>query len=95
MEKRAVAMIHEFLSLTVEKKSTLERIAQFREAMGLPKKLKEFLLQHQAVMFGSDGICYTVTTTTFLSKIAALKIVAADLKGSNKTSLSSLSMAMK
>ncbi|KAJ0968379.1 hypothetical protein J5N97_025296 [Dioscorea zingiberensis] len=64
MEKRAVAMIHEFLSLTVEKKSTLERIAQFREAMGLPKKLKEFLLQHQGIFYistrGNQGKLHTV-----------------------------------
>ncbi|KAL8135396.1 hypothetical protein AgCh_010151 [Apium graveolens] len=46
MEKRAVATIHELLSLTVEKKISLERIAHFRMAMDLPKKLKDFLLQH-------------------------------------------------
>ncbi|KAM0934656.1 putative plant organelle RNA recognition domain, protein root primordium defective 1 [Dioscorea sansibarensis] len=64
MEKRAVAMIHEFLSLTVEKKTTLERIAQFREAIGLPKKLKEFLLQHQGIFYistrGNQGKLHTV-----------------------------------
>ncbi|CAA6656325.1 unnamed protein product [Spirodela intermedia] len=37
----AVATIHELLSLTVEKKTTLERIAHFRQAMDLPMKLKE------------------------------------------------------
>ncbi|RVW27755.1 Protein ROOT PRIMORDIUM defective 1 [Vitis vinifera] len=41
MEKRAIATIHELLSLTVEKKISLERIAHFRQAMNLPKKLKE------------------------------------------------------
>ncbi|KAF6148659.1 hypothetical protein GIB67_042618 [Kingdonia uniflora] len=40
LEKRGVAMIHELLSITVEKKLTLERIAHFRMAMDLPKKLK-------------------------------------------------------
>ncbi|KAK1306191.1 hypothetical protein QJS10_CPA10g00661 [Acorus calamus] len=64
MEKRAVAMVHEILSLTVEKKMTLERIAKFRLAMDLPKKLKEFLLQHQGIFYvstrGNMGKIHTV-----------------------------------
>ncbi|KAL0920567.1 hypothetical protein M5K25_009710 [Dendrobium thyrsiflorum] len=64
MEKRAVASIHEFLSLTVEKRTTMERIAHFRQAMGLPKKLKEFLLQHQGIFYistrGNQGKLHTV-----------------------------------
>ncbi|KAL2558593.1 Protein ROOT PRIMORDIUM DEFECTIVE 1 [Forsythia ovata] len=64
MEKRAVAMIHELVSLTVEKKITLERIAHFRMAMNLPKKLKEFLLQHQGIFYistrGNHGKLHTV-----------------------------------
>ncbi|VFQ63775.1 unnamed protein product [Cuscuta campestris] len=64
MEKRAVATIHELLSLTVEKKITLERIAHFRQAMDLPKKLKEFLLQHQGIFYistrGNQGKLHTV-----------------------------------
>ncbi|XP_009770248.1 protein ROOT PRIMORDIUM DEFECTIVE 1 [Nicotiana sylvestris] len=64
MEKRAVATIHELLSLTVEKKITLERIAHFRLAMDLPKKLKDFLLQHQGIFYistrGNQGKLHTV-----------------------------------
>ncbi|KAL6291467.1 hypothetical protein ACE6H2_008977 [Prunus campanulata] len=64
MEKRAVAVIHELLSLTVEKKITLERIAHFRMAMNLPNKLKEFLLQHQGIFYistrGNHGKLHTV-----------------------------------
>lgn len=64
MEKRAVAMIHELVSLTVEKKITLERIAHFRLAMNLPKKLKDFLLQHQGIFYistrGNHGKLHTV-----------------------------------
>lgn len=64
MEKRAIGMIHELLSLTVEKKITLERIAHFRLAMDLPKKLKEFLLQHQGIFYistrGNHGKLHTV-----------------------------------
>lgn len=64
MEKRAVATIHELLSLTVEKKITLERIAHFRLAMDLPKKLKDFLLQHQGIFYistrGNHGKLHTV-----------------------------------
>lgn len=64
MEKRAVATIHELLSLTTEKKITLEKIAHFRLAMDLPKKLKEFLLQHQGIFYlstrGNHGKLHTV-----------------------------------
>ncbi|KNA17088.1 hypothetical protein SOVF_083270 [Spinacia oleracea] len=64
MEKRAVAMIHELLSLTVEKKITLERIAHFRVPMDLPKKLKDFLLQHQGMFYistrGNQGTLHTI-----------------------------------
>ncbi|KAJ7969995.1 Protein ROOT PRIMORDIUM DEFECTIVE 1 [Quillaja saponaria] len=64
MEKRAVATIHELLSLTVEKKITLERIAHFRLELNLPKKLKEFLLQHQGIFYistrGNQGKLHTV-----------------------------------
>ncbi|KAG5133948.1 hypothetical protein JHK82_025136 [Glycine max] len=64
MEKRAIATIHELLSLTVEKKITLERIAHFRMAKNLPKKLKDFLLQHQGIFYvstrGNQGKLYTV-----------------------------------
>ncbi|XWS37787.1 hypothetical protein CRYUN_Cryun19dG0075200 [Craigia yunnanensis] len=66
MEKRAVATIHEFLSLTVEKKVTLERIAHFRMAMNLPKKLKDFLLQHQGIFYISTRGNYGKLHTVFL-----------------------------
>ncbi|KAF2320333.1 hypothetical protein GH714_027170 [Hevea brasiliensis] len=64
LEKRAVATIHELLSMTVEKKITLERIAHFTMAMNLPKKLKEFCLQHQGIFYvstrGNHGKLHTV-----------------------------------
>ncbi|GAB2227694.1 hypothetical protein Drorol1_Dr00009521 [Drosera rotundifolia] len=64
MEKRAVAVIHELLSLTVEKKITLERIAHFRMILDLPSKLKDFLLQHQGIFYistrGNHGKLHTV-----------------------------------
>ncbi|XP_074291233.1 protein ROOT PRIMORDIUM DEFECTIVE 1 [Silene latifolia] len=63
-EKRAVAMIHEILSLTIEKKISLERIAHFRITMDLPKKLKDFLLQHQGIFYistrGNLGKLHTI-----------------------------------
>ncbi|KAF5790617.1 putative plant organelle RNA recognition domain, protein root primordium defective 1 [Helianthus annuus] len=66
MEKRAVAMIHEILSLTVEKKISLERIAHFRITMNLPKKLKDFLLQHQGIFYISTRGNYGKLHTIFL-----------------------------
>lgn len=66
LEKRSVACIHELLSLTVEKKITLERIAHFRNVMNLPKKLKEFLLQHQGIFYISTRGNYGKLHTVFL-----------------------------
>ncbi|OMO86014.1 hypothetical protein CCACVL1_09857 [Corchorus capsularis] len=66
MEKRAVATIHELLSLTAEKKISLERIAHFRMAMNLPNKLKEFLLQHQGIFYVSTRGNYGKLHTVFL-----------------------------
>ncbi|PWA69116.1 HXXXD-type acyl-transferase family protein [Artemisia annua] len=66
MEKRAIRMIHEMLSLTVEKKINLERIAHFRITMNLPKKLKEFLLQHQGIFYISTRGNYGKLHTIFL-----------------------------
>ncbi|KAI7745564.1 hypothetical protein M8C21_001837 [Ambrosia artemisiifolia] len=66
VEKRAVAMIHEILCLTVEKKISLERIAHFRITMNLPKKLKDFLLQHQGIFYISTRGNYGKLHTIFL-----------------------------
>jgi hypothetical protein len=48
----------------VEKKTTMERIVHFRMAMNLPKKLKDFLLQHQGIFYvsttGNHGKLHTV-----------------------------------
>ncbi|KAD4585012.1 hypothetical protein R6Q59_036343 [Mikania micrantha] len=66
MEKRAIAMIHEILCLTVEKKISLERIAHFRITMNLPKKLKDFLLQHQGIFYISTRGNYGKLHTIFL-----------------------------
>ncbi|MED6180916.1 Protein ROOT PRIMORDIUM DEFTIVE 1 [Stylosanthes scabra] len=47
-----------------DKKITLERIAHFRQAMNLPNKLKDFLLQHQGIFYistrGNQGKLHTV-----------------------------------
>ncbi|XP_024962179.1 protein ROOT PRIMORDIUM DEFECTIVE 1 isoform X1 [Cynara cardunculus var. scolymus] len=66
MDKRAIAMIHEIVSLTVEKKISLERIAHFRITMNLPKKLKDFLLQHQGIFYISTRGNYGKLHTIFL-----------------------------
>nr|XP_043617590.1 protein ROOT PRIMORDIUM DEFECTIVE 1 [Erigeron canadensis] len=66
MEKRAIGMIHEILSLTIEKKISLERIAHFRITMNLPKKLKDFLLQHQGIFYISTRGNYGKLHTIFL-----------------------------
>ena len=66
MEKRPIATIHELLSLTVEKKISLERIAHFRQVMNLSKKLKDFHLQHQGIFYISTRGNYGKLHTVFL-----------------------------
>eukprot|EP00252_Welwitschia_mirabilis_P013649 TRINITY_DN3000_c0_g1_i1.p1 TRINITY_DN3000_c0_g1~~TRINITY_DN3000_c0_g1_i1.p1 ORF type:complete len:445 (-),score=77.26 TRINITY_DN3000_c0_g1_i1:153-1487(-) len=66
LEKRAVAAIHELLSVTVEKKITLEKIANFRDPFNLPHKLKSFLLDYQGIFYLSTRGNYGQLHTVFL-----------------------------
>ncbi|GLJ43037.1 hypothetical protein SUGI_0893310 [Cryptomeria japonica] len=66
LQKRVIATLHEFLTLTVEKNITLEKIAHFRECFYLPNKLKDFLLQHQGIFYISTRGNYGKLHTIFL-----------------------------
>ncbi|XP_010481530.1 PREDICTED: protein ROOT PRIMORDIUM DEFECTIVE 1-like [Camelina sativa] len=52
-EKRVVAVIHELLSLTVEKKVEVERLAHFRKDLGIEVNVREVILKHPGVFYVS------------------------------------------
>lgn len=50
-EKRAVAVIHELLSLTVEKMVEVERLTHFRKDLGVEVNVRELLLKHAGIFY--------------------------------------------
>lgn len=50
-EKRAVGILHEFLSLTVEKMVELQRLAHFRRDFGIPVNVREVILKHPGIFY--------------------------------------------
>ncbi|OAY57777.1 protein ROOT PRIMORDIUM DEFECTIVE 1 [Manihot esculenta] len=50
-EKQAIAIIHEFLSLTVEKMVEVERLAHFRKDFGMLVNVRELLLKHPGIFY--------------------------------------------
>lgn len=52
--KRAVAVVHEFLSLCLEKMTTVEVLDMFRKQLLLPCRLYYFLLKHYAIFYVAE-----------------------------------------
>lgn len=50
-EKRAVAVLHEMLSLTVEKMVEVDQLAHFRRDFGIEVNLRELLLRHPGIFY--------------------------------------------
>lgn len=50
-EKRVVAILHELLSLTVEKMIELERFVHFRKDLGMLVNIRELLLKHPGIFY--------------------------------------------
>lgn len=50
-EKRAVGIIHEFLSLTVEKMIEVERLSHFRRDFAMEVNVRELLLKHPGIFY--------------------------------------------
>lgn len=50
-EKRAVGIIHELLSLTVEKMVEVERLSHFRRDFGVEVNIRELLLKHPGIFY--------------------------------------------
>lgn len=51
LEKRAVSIVHEFLSLTVEKMVEVEKISHFRKPFGIDMNIRDLFLDHPGVFY--------------------------------------------
>ncbi|XP_071724986.1 protein ROOT PRIMORDIUM DEFECTIVE 1 isoform X2 [Rutidosis leptorrhynchoides] len=61
LEKRAVAIVHEFLSLTVEKTVEVEKISQFRKWFGIELNVRDLFLDHPGMFYlSTKGKRHTV-----------------------------------
>ncbi|XP_010260932.1 PREDICTED: protein ROOT PRIMORDIUM DEFECTIVE 1-like [Nelumbo nucifera] len=61
MEKRAVGLVHELLSLTLWKKASIIKVGHFRRELNLPERLNVMLLQHPGIFYVSNRYqIYTV-----------------------------------
>ncbi|KAK3183959.1 hypothetical protein Dsin_031245 [Dipteronia sinensis] len=61
LEKRAVAIVHEFLSLTVEKMVEVEKISHFRKPFGIDFNIRDLFLDHPGVFYlSTKGKRHTV-----------------------------------
>ncbi|AAF24818.1 F12K11.21 [Arabidopsis thaliana] len=53
IEKRAVAIAHEFLNLTVEKMVEVEKISHFRKCFGIDLNIRDLFLDHPGMFYVS------------------------------------------
>ncbi|XP_060177620.1 protein ROOT PRIMORDIUM DEFECTIVE 1 [Lycium barbarum] len=68
-EKRAVAIIHELLSLTVENLVPVERMAHFKKDLGIEVNIRELLLKHPGIFYiSTKGITEIVFLREAYSK---------------------------
>lgn len=60
-EKRAVGIIHELLSLTVEKTAEVEQITQFRKWFGIDTNIRDLVVDHPGIFYlSTKGKRHTV-----------------------------------
>jgi len=50
-EKRVLAVLHELLSLTVEKMVEVDQLAHFRRDLGIEVNVRELLLRHPGIFY--------------------------------------------
>ncbi|KAI9181566.1 hypothetical protein LWI28_016249 [Acer negundo] len=68
-EKRVIAIIHELLSLMVEKMVEVERLAHFRKDLGMEVNVRELLLKHPGIFYiSTKGSTQTVFLRDTYSK---------------------------
>lgn len=61
LEKRAVGVVHEFLSLTVEKMVEVEKISHFRKWFGIELNIRDLFLDHPGMFYlSTKGKRHTV-----------------------------------
>lgn len=61
LEKRAVGIVHEFLSLTVEKMVEVEKISHFRSWFGIELNIRDLFLDHPGMFYlSTKGKRHTV-----------------------------------
>ncbi|XP_073044711.1 protein ROOT PRIMORDIUM DEFECTIVE 1 [Primulina eburnea] len=61
MEKRAVGIVHEFLSLTLEKMVEVEKISHFRKWFGIDLNMRDLFLDHPGIFYlSTKGKRHTV-----------------------------------
>ncbi|GAU18583.1 hypothetical protein TSUD_124140 [Trifolium subterraneum] len=61
MEKRAVSIVHEFLSLTVEKMVEVEKISHFKKWFGIDFNIRDLFLDHPGIFYlSTKGKRHTV-----------------------------------
>ncbi|KAG0492320.1 hypothetical protein HPP92_005718 [Vanilla planifolia] len=53
-DKRAVAVIHEILSFTIEKRLVTDHLTHFRQEFVMPQKLMRLLLKHYGIFYVSE-----------------------------------------
>ncbi|XVF58782.1 hypothetical protein PTKIN_Ptkin07bG0094300 [Pterospermum kingtungense] len=51
LEKRAVAIVHEFLSLTVERMVEVEKISHFRKSFSIDLNIRDLILDHPGIFY--------------------------------------------
>lgn len=51
LEKRAVAIVHEFLSLTVERMVEVEKISHFRNSFSIDLNIRDLILDHPGIFY--------------------------------------------
>ncbi|XP_022988146.1 protein ROOT PRIMORDIUM DEFECTIVE 1 [Cucurbita maxima] len=61
LEKRAVSIIHEFMTLTVEKMVEVEKISHFRKWFGIELNIRDLFLDHPGIFYlSTKGKRHTV-----------------------------------
>ena len=69
IEKRIVGILHELLSLTVEKMIPLERLSHFRRVFAMEVNLRELLLKYPGIFYiSTKGSAQTVILRESYSK---------------------------
>ncbi|KAG9444321.1 hypothetical protein H6P81_015661 [Aristolochia fimbriata] len=76
MEKRAVALVHELLSLMLWKKASIVKLGHFKREFALPEKLNSMMLRHPGIFYVSNK--YQIYTVVLRDGYLGLELVEKD-----------------